>query len=187
MKKIILTLLLMTTFVNAQVKYVDFTINGFVNAENPNQDYIVIDFEGKTQKELYNSFSTYFTTEFISVKDVINSVENETITITALSDKAVEYGKTRVRQKYDLYYNIQFLFKDEKVRINMPNILALYDEGGSDLKIYMERNDMSLYPTIFNVDKTVRSQYSINSLENFFNKEINEVVKLVKSDENKNW
>ncbi len=181
MKKIIIIIFFLISQISiAQKEYFKFTIDGFVNSENTEQNYVVLDFEGKAKEKIYNDFLTQITTIYVSAKDVVNKVDNKVITITAISDSAIEYGKKRVRRKYDLYFNIQFLFKDGKVRVNKPNILSLSYPGTSNLVVYLERNDMSLYPTIFNVDKTVRSQFSIDSLENFVNALIEEIVTLVK-------
>ncbi len=82
MKKLFLLLALIPVFVNAQ-KF-ELTINGFVDSENLEKDYIVIPFEGKSQKEIYDLALSAVGKSFISPKERVSNVEYSQININGI-------------------------------------------------------------------------------------------------------
>lgn len=188
MKKAILlfiTIIAVST-ATSQTNYFTLTQDGFVNTEIPKQDYLVIDFNGKTQEQLYNAFLIQITTSYISAKDVVSKVSNEAISIHAYSPRAitVKIGHNPVSY-YDLSYNISFQFKDNKIRVNLPQIISM-TRGANNLiitgKAGLFNDNIAIYKK-----GTLKIKSAKNSIEDFFNSLISELVTEIKSNKNKSW
>lgn len=174
------------TTILSQENYVTLTNNGFTNSNNPEQQYIVLEFEGKSQKDLYKAFLTHITTTYISAKDVVSSVENETISINSYAPQVVEYRIGRnPATYYNLNHNLSFQFKDHKVRVNLP-IINYMTLGANNLIL---EGDTGLLTNNIAIYKkgTLRAVTAKTSLEKYFNDYIYEIVTAVKSNTNTNW
>lgn len=115
------------------------------------KNFIVIPFEGKTAQELYAIVKKNVTTTYYSAKNVLNTVENELISINGITSQGVipyeimsrtHAGRTPVSNRkeaksnlsnkennncvyYPIQYVLTFRFKDGKIRIDAPEILRL--------------------------------------------------------------
>lgn len=119
--------------VMAQVKnYFTLVPNAFVSTESTNKDYIVIEYPNKTAAQLYKAIISASVSVFKSSKDVVSSVENESISMHWFSDGipvkiGLGFNKT-CQYKPTLVWHI----KDGKIKIDAPAVETLYGYKGSN-------------------------------------------------------
>ena len=65
------------------------------------KDYIVVPFAGKSSQELFSMVNINVTTQYVSAKNVLNSVENEVISVNGREDGVVT-KKTKIKMKKNL-------------------------------------------------------------------------------------
>lgn len=141
MKKAILFLamLVFTQVVFGQFK---LTPNNYVSESNPDKNYIVLEFPGKSQKELFIDAKKYFTSKFERLKGQgYNEVENEQLVLDVNSRivVAVAYYKSGY---WDLLNRYEINFKDEKLMIRPRFITLEYDDTRIKLEdLFSERWD----------------------------------------------
>ena len=142
MKKLFLLLALIPVFVNAQ-KF-ELTINGFVDSENPEKDYIVIPFEGKSQKEIYDLALSAVGKSFISPKERVSNVEYSQININGIIPNVTYISRLGLKLYFDLYYNLIFEFKDGRMKINGLDInkIVRVDPVGAEQFICLSQNQI---------------------------------------------
>lgn len=142
------------------------TPNGFMSASDPSKDYVVFEFKDKKATDLYKSSLLYFNSYYVSPKDVISTVDGESITINGYSEKAVRQNGTAT--PFDLNYTITFMFKDGKIRINSPSFRITTGAR----KMYLVYTGFSMDGTeigIYGKNGKIKLEKAIEDLENFFN------------------
>lgn len=149
MKKLIYSLLLLFCplfcFAQDDSKGVEFLIQvdaSFKTAEG--KDFVVVDYPGKTAKELYDLFLAKATTSSYTMQKatkhfksphteiVGNRVEGSSFTIYGCVSKMAETAGSMSIHIYGKYwacnYSFSVMFKDGKVRINAPVMQNLFFE-----------------------------------------------------------
>ena len=183
MKKLILIPLILLSFMmNAQEKLV-LTENGFRTVSG--KDYIILNYPGKSQKELFNLFLTNLSAIYISPKDAINSVPNSMINITGFARNVCKKGYVH----YDSYYTVVFQFKDGKVKINVPEMVGTNGEIARNGKyfIYLKgHNDPGIVNVVFSIwnkKGKLKNEKFKTSIENYFNSYLADIIKEVNKKE----
>lgn len=202
MKKIYLFILLFLTILilQAQEKYVILTTNGFENIKTPDQKYIILDFEGFSQKELYDNVLAKITTMPNSFKNTINKIENEIISIDAEVPNKVIYKRGLDPIIYfDLDYSLSFSFKDNKMKIDLPVLNNIYlrkthnNSGFLGLNlihtilVHEKASSLTGTASIYNRGGKLRLDKTKQSVEKYFNDYINEIAIYIKSNKKNNW
>lgn len=130
MKKLVFVLIsLVATTCWAQehhsVKF-QLTENGVFIAPD-SKEYIVMEYPGESQSDLYNKFLVAITGTYVSPKDVISKVENQMISVNGYKENAlvISYNFFNLKAYYDILYVLKFQFKDGKVRIDVPVITKM--------------------------------------------------------------
>ena len=193
MKKFVFAILLCFFGLNLEAQTV-VTPDG-LKFEN-DATFLVYDIENKAKETIYNNILLYVSQKYVSPKDVISKNENESITINAIADIVV--GETNVGGKLikswnspiqgRLNYTIAILFKDNKLRVNIPNVNSIWLE---DNKIYLQGNNFgapSNAPNVFNNKQKLTNPILKKSLEDFFNNFIKEIVTNARGEnQDSNW
>ena len=80
MKKFFLLLLLI---LNCSITQAQFEISpgGFINKENPSQNYVVFNFDDQKASDLYAKVLSSITSKYISPDDVTSNIPNEMINL----------------------------------------------------------------------------------------------------------
>lgn len=171
----------------AQDKYFELTPNGFVSVTDTSKNFVVLDFDGKSQSELFKKFLITITTDYRSPQDVISKVENEVITINGIESKAIRRNK--LGHNFDINYTVSIHFKDGKVKIDAPTFkLTTFTDklqtlhlnwtriniNGSDLGIYGKKGKLN-------------SEMAKNDLENMFNKLVDLLIRKDSSNGSDDW
>ena len=94
MKKVLFMLAAWLIYLSANAQF-KLTINGFVDENDIEKDYVVYNFEGETQESLYTKVLKFINTSYKSPKDVINEVKPEMITISGFQESCISIGKVK--------------------------------------------------------------------------------------------
>lgn len=119
MKKLLLVLAAALICANASGQFV-LTPAGFVNKDNPDLDYYVLEFPGKSKAQLYRSAVAYLTVKYSSPNDVFSFVENEMISLNGFGYNAVLTSRGIFGGAMDVWFNVQVEFRDGRIRIMRP-------------------------------------------------------------------
>jgi len=140
MKKLLL-LIAIFNIIALQAQKFELTSNGFVDINDQSKNYLVLDFPGKPKEQLFKEALIYFNKNYISSKDVISKVDNEVITVNAISPNPIRLGGF---EKYTNNYNITISFKDEKIKIDAPSVDLSYIAGGRVYRLFVSNEKTSI-------------------------------------------
>lgn len=180
MKKMLFFLLL-SAFAFGQ-KF-DLTSSGFVNADDKSKNFVVLEFPGKTQAELYKNVMILLNKKYKSAKNVISSVEPETITIDAIAANPV---RRTGMHSFNNRYNITLSFRDDKVKIDAPTFQLTTDAFGKRQEMFLVGGfsmDGSSFG-IFNKKGEVKIEKAVEDLNQFANDFVNSIKE---SDKKEDW
>ena len=174
MKKLLLLFVLSLHFYRSdgQVnEYAQFalTSNGFVNNSDTTKNYIVFEFPGKTQAQIYKNCLVYLNSAFNSPKDVLSKVENESIAINGYSQSAIRRTNAH---RFDLTFNLTIEFKDGRMRILKPSIIDITTFTTKQQNMFLVGGTDALsgsYFSIYNKKNVLKLDLAKSDLENFFN------------------
>ena len=163
------------------------TPDGFRDSEGA--DYVVFEFEGKTQKELYDAVLLKINTSYVSPKDVLSSIESVNITINGFTQKLFKWNGA----VFDVNYTISFMFKDGKVRVNAPSLnkmLGTYQRKSYEMFV-CGNGGGALSDRVFIYQQksgSLRLSSQKTTIENYFNSIINSIMKSVEeNNSNDDW
>ncbi|HEY1025306.1 MAG TPA: DUF4468 domain-containing protein [Sphingobacteriaceae bacterium] len=128
-RQLLLMLLLLPCITWAQDKF-ELTFNGFRNAADTTKDYVVIDIPNLDKATLYKNAMIYLSKQYVSPKDVLSTVDNESITINAVSQNAVKIKHLYLNPSWDVNYTITLQFRDNKVRVSEPSLNKISTRTG---------------------------------------------------------
>ena len=180
-KKVLITMLLTITVITVNAQY-RLTSKGLVN--DTDKGYIVLEFNDKTQQELYNAVHLLINSTYVSPQNVLSIVDGQSITINGVSLNAI-YRKNPIIKTFDINYTITFLFKNGRIRIDNPNINRL-NASGTSVAFYINGSYM-FQDGVFNKKGKVLAEKTKKSIENFFNMYLSDIKKAVESEEMMNW
>jgi len=129
MKKIVATFglfLLFSIGVNAQVDVPKLQLKhkGFTGVGKDSiKDYLVLRISSKSKKELYNNCLVSLSKIYTYPDKVLSTVENESIVVNGLTQILKDKNNL---YSYQFYYNINFQFKEGKLKIQ-PVISKLFE------------------------------------------------------------
>lgn len=130
------------------------------------KSFIIIPFEGKTAQELYTIVKKNVTTTYFSAKNVLNTVENEMISVNGITSQGVipyeimsrthsvrtpvsngKESKSNLSNEdnnnciyYPIQYILTFRFKDGKIRIDAPEVLRLFPAETTSVRHLFSNN-----------------------------------------------
>lgn len=102
---------------------INFKLNGSGCFEaQDGKDYIVVNCDGKTAHELYDIVRINVGKTYNSPKMVMSVVEDKSIAIFAYVQDIIIEGNFIAKISYECDYNLQFDFKDGKIRVGAPKL-----------------------------------------------------------------
>ncbi len=168
---------------SAEAQFV-LTPNGFTTDDGKN--FYVLNFEGKSQQELYDAVEIWAGGRYVSPKDVVSpSLNAAQITINAWVEGLTKMPKRAIKVPVDVNYSFQILFKDNKVRFNAPIINSMDADGQIEQQLYLIRPSV-IKDGIFSKSGKLLDKYSKEQLEKHFNGIVEEVRVLI-SGSNEEW
>lgn len=90
----------------------ELTPAGYINADGSGKEYVVLDFPGKKQKELYDATKSFIVTSYNSPKDVMSEAPPSNISILGMSDFTYRL------MRCDVKYKINLTFKDNRMKVD---------------------------------------------------------------------
>ncbi len=185
MKKVFTTVIFLLLATISFSQSFELTNRGFFDSADKEKDYVILDFAGRSQNDLYKQTLLYINTIYKSPKNVISTVENESITVNGYAQNAV---KRNAFNSFNMDYTMVFLFKDGRMRVNVPSftLTAFTDKlqtlylvsgnslDGSSLGIYNKKGDL-------------KSEKAKASLESFFNGYIQSLKKAIEENKASQW
>lgn len=192
MKKLLLLLALIPTFVNAQ-KF-ELTSKGFVDLENHEKDYIVFKFNGKKQKEIYNLALEAISKYSTSPKDKLTKEEPTRLILNGIIPNVTYISRLGIKLYFDMYYNMIFEFKDGKMKVNgLDSIKIVRDDKLNDVQyVFLTQSQMKSGQVI--ADKYIFDKYGkVNNqkykdhVELSVNDLVSSIVSLMKKETSSDW
>ena len=145
----------------------ELTQNGFASKEDLSKDYIVFEYPGASQVELFNKVIQYTHKTFRSPKDVISKTEYGIITINGEQPRSVRRNKMHV---FDLNYTVPLEFKDGKIKVNAPGFkLSAYTSRPQELFLVANNSLDGSRLGIYNSKMELKSKLAKEDLELFIN------------------
>jgi hypothetical protein len=148
---------------------------GFVNEDDSAKTYIVIEIPGKSKQELYKAVQVYLNRVYVSPKDVMSTVEPESISANGFAQNAVRRNKMHA---FDMDYTVNLEFKDGKIKIEGPSFRLRNVFNGKIQKLWLVRNndltgeDLGIWNEAFKL----KSELAKEDLEEYFNKYVKKLV-----------
>ena len=161
---------------------------GLVNTDKPEQDYIVLEFEGKTQQELYQAVNVYLHSLYVNPQHVLSTMENQAITVNGISEDAIDISLKKKPILYDIKYTISIAFKDDRIRINTPHIIemSIWSLSNTKYEFHVEGLGYPFYNGVYNKRGEVMNETAKKSIPDFFNRYVAKLVAAVNEDSGSN-
>ncbi len=163
----------------------ELTPQGLINNINPKEKFIVYEFEGKSMDDLYNLALQSITAMYVSPKDVISNVENKMISINGIAN--TYFKIIGLTQPICINYNLVMRFKDNKIRIDIPNINKLYYNNIEQTILPLSKSNSIRVKSIFKKDGSVRYEEAKSQIEKTFNSLVNKIISNIKEENNEEW
>lgn len=94
----------------------ELTPTGLVSVDDNSKNFIVLEFPGKSQAQLFKATTLLINTKYNNPKFVTTELENEQLVINATSPQKI---KIKGLMRFDVNYNAVFSFKDGKVKLEL--------------------------------------------------------------------
>lgn len=169
MKRIIFCIIFFLLITNPIFSQFKLTINGFVNYEDNNKNYVVANIEEHSKEVLYSNVLRYLTQVYSSPKEVLSTMENEVITVNAIQPKQIPC-KTL---KYDIHYSFSISFRDGRMRFDSPAFTCKTFYSNKPYLLVMTGGNSGFGNEVkiglFKKDGKRAQEKTIESIELFFN------------------
>lgn len=136
MKRLLLSLLMLTS-ITANAQFL-LTSTGFVDSQNLNKSYVVLESSGKTQQELYVATKTFIISNYNSPKNVMS--ENLPFSLSILGAKDLVTPTLGMPMEHELCYKIVFTFKDNRIKVE-PYLVSCTTAGGLDVVLFNKKGE----------------------------------------------
>lgn len=179
----------------------ELTKTGLTTTSNSVKDYIIYEYKEISQEDIYKGALQFIQSKYKHPKNVLNEIPSESIIIHGIQPDAIGIPyKSKVDQKIlgkysnfvTLKYSISLKFKDNKLRIDIPdfehNKVATNHTTGISLTGKMKKI-FSSGIIIFDTDSDRVETDAKEQIEKFFNSfcfELNNFI-LTKIESDKDW
>lgn len=188
MKKI---LFILTIFASTYAKAQDSTYfklfpTGFESINSAHPQFAVVDIPGKTQSELYKKTLIILSSIYVSPKEALSTIDNESITVNGVEKNAIYIkGFLGAGTTYSVNYTINFQFKDGKIRIDRPSVNRLHSNLSSNTTVIILSNSnperSANNREAFSKDGKVKIESAVKNTEAYFNHYISNIVSKLKN------
>jgi len=166
------------------IKFILTSAGTLVNQKD-SSDFVVIDYEGKSKKEIYEEALKAVTMAYNSPKDIISKVENEMISINGTNPSCTIYRSFGIPIYFGMDYVIKLQFKDGKMRINAPYISRWFADNAPNIAPF---SGWLKAQSVFKKDRpNPKKQYTIDGIENTFNSLLNSISVSMFNQKGESW
>lgn len=190
MKKLVLLFSVLFSIISANAQF-KATPNGFATEEG--KDFYVAPIEGKNAMDLYKGVKSYIISKYQNPDIVSNDMEGEMINIHFIDDNAfpVSLG-LGLKTSATIDMNIVMKFRDGRMRFDAPmmNELKTPQTMASKEMVYRFSGGAGKLvgeTSLFNKKGKTKDDKIIESLENYVNSMINEIIESAKGSEEEDW
>lgn len=173
MKKICLGIFLLLFTQIASAQYFTLAPEGFISKEK--KDYAVVEVTKASQQELYDKVLKSINSLYSNPQKGLTVVNGQSITLSAYQKRAITVSGSF---HYDVDYNLTFLFKEDRIRINAPTFDAGFMSNGT-------WNRMNAKKVYFRSNGEPRGEKNLKEINTYFNGLITSI--LDKSAKIDNW
>lgn len=186
MKRVLFLIILSAPFmVQAQFQ---LTASGFVAQKDSTKTYFVVDVPGTKQAELYKRSLLYLNGLYVSPKDVLSSVDGESITVNAVAKRAIKMKHLYLNPSWDVNYTIGFQFKDDRLRITRPSINKIYTYTGDIYRTAsISGNQGTNHKEIYSKKGELKLKDGKENLETYINGYVKAFIEAVAKKTDDNW
>ncbi len=178
MKKFLYSLIILCLPMIASAQYFELTPTGFVSASDNSKKYIVLDFPGYSQQQLFDKIAAYLQTN--PTYDVALMPEEGRILISGSTQ--IEALAGVFKRLYTTKYMIGLRFKDDRLRIDGPVVEEMVSKDGIKLYTSLPQDGVDAY-FVFAKDKKIKNAAGKDNLETFFNAFANNVIGAIKASD----
>lgn len=178
MKKIFYSLIALCLPMIASAQYFELAPVGFVSASDNSKKYIVLDFPGYSQQQLFDKIAAYLQTN--PSYDVALMPDDSRILISGATQTEALAGV--FKRFYTTKYMIGLRFKDDRLRIDGPVVEEMVSKDGIKLYTSQPQDGVDAY-FVFSKDGKVKNAAAKTNLETFFNAFANNVVGAIKASD----
>ena len=186
MKRILLiTTLFVITVVTANAQF-KATSNGVATVDG--KDFYVAEIKNKSAEELFNSVESYIMSNFKNPNLVMNKQNGFVINLHGVFADAFTYDKLAFAKGFtyaSIDLNLVMLFKDNKIRFNIPNINKMYYNGSTEL--FFSAGYPAYIFAIYNKKGKVKNEIFLKGFNNFINSLVKEIVDSTTNKQMTNW
>ena len=186
MKKTLFLFLLMFSL-NSMCQTFQLTPKGFVDSTNIERNFIIKEYNGKTQEQLFKSALLSVSKIFISPKDVISKVENSQISLYGIITNVTSRHPLGMNLPFDMTFNLVLEFKDGKMKINSPRIISIKQQGLYDIEILLNKNGSGNYIYLFKKNGNLAEKKHKESIEKATNSLIKRIIDGMNDEHNDSW
>lgn len=188
MKIYIISLFLSLVSLTSYSQSFTLTPEGFVSAADSTKSFIVVDATGLTQAQLYKRALLYLSSLYVSPKDVLSTVENESITVNAVAERAVKMKVLYLNPSWDVNYTVTFQFKDGRMRIFQPSINGMNTKTGDVYRTAsLNGGKGPNHKQVYNNKGELKQKDGKENLEQFINAYIQAAAAGIISAKEDNW
>lgn len=180
MKKTLLFIVICFAAIQTTSAQFSLTPNGFINPDSPDNNYVVYEFTGKSQQEIYDAAIAYLYSIYVNPDAVLSTAQNNSITINAFTNNAIQFAK---KVYCDMTYSLSLQIKDGKLRINAPYVVSMRNSA-LDLDCYVRGRELFFKTCVFNLKGKLLNEMALNSLEAFFENYISNLLTGIKAQDN---
>lgn len=160
-----------------------------MKTEGKKKDYYVLEYPGKTQKEIFESAVFFMMSEYPSRHNMMNVVEFESVGFNVMARNAVIDGKSVTAPQLDMQYNVRMDFKDGKLRIWPPVIKRIGKRNGSSNETLLisplyRYGDVPFsldHTVIYNKNGRLKRKHAKKSIEKYFGELTKELDRYISS------
>lgn len=163
------------------------TPGGFVIEGQRENPALEIEFEGRTQNELFRKTMSFFEEVFHDNRGLLLlTVRNEEISIDGLIEDAVKWRKFGRSELYmDMVLTQTFRFRNGRISAGIPDIHEMFS-GNLPAQLIKVKDHAAGGVYIYNKNGKLKYPVFRESLENFFNELIHELIRYIDNGEEHN-
>lgn len=186
MKKTLFFFFLMFSL-NSMCQTFQLTPEGFTDSANIERNFIIKEYNGKTQEQLFKAALLSVGRIFISPKDVISKVENSQISLYGIITNVTSRHPLGMNLPFDMTFNLVLEFKDGKMKINSPRIINIKQQGLFDVEILLKKNGSGNYIYLFKKNGKLAEKKHKESIEKATNSLIKRIIDGMNDNNNDSW
>ncbi len=173
MKKIVFLLLMFLSFyANAQKLVI--TPTGLKDSANIEKDYVVLNIENKTAKDLYNSAIKYINLNYKNPKEVIKgSLDSDFIKYETYVSNFPVVTSMGAKMEMGTKYTTMLSFQDNKIKYEIIDLIMKNKNGG--MQVIFSGSALTGYP-IYNKSGELKRNETKTDIENYFNENIKSII-----------